>query len=52
MYLHYAAVIGDYARVAEHWIMEEEWLKAIDVLNRQVRNYLCARSTLANHPLA
>ena len=37
MYLHYATVIGDYARVVEHWVMEEEWLKAIDTLNRQVR---------------
>ncbi|EKM61206.1 uncharacterized protein PHACADRAFT_247665 [Phanerochaete carnosa HHB-10118-sp] len=34
-YLHYATVIGDYTRVIEHWIMEEEWLKAIDALNRQ-----------------
>jgi vacuolar protein sorting-associated protein 18 len=39
MYLHYATVIGDYARVIEHWVMEEEWLKAIDVLNRQVGNH-------------
>ena len=23
-------------RVVEHWIMAEEWTKAIDVLNRQV----------------
>jgi vacuolar protein sorting-associated protein 18 len=37
MYLHYATVIGDFERVIEHWIMEEEWIKAIDVLNRQVR---------------
>ena len=36
MYLHYAAVIGDYARVVEHWVMEEDWLKAIDTLSRQV----------------
>uniref|UniRef100_A0A0W0FGN9 Uncharacterized protein n=1 Tax=Moniliophthora roreri TaxID=221103 RepID=A0A0W0FGN9_MONRR len=35
MYLHYATVIGDFERVIEHWIMEEEWTKAIDVLNRQ-----------------
>ena len=37
MYLHYATVIGDSERVVEHWIMEEEWSKAIDALNRQVR---------------
>ncbi|KAI0348420.1 hypothetical protein BDW22DRAFT_1366129 [Trametopsis cervina] len=37
MYLHYATIIGDFERVIEHWIMEEEWAKAIDVLNRQGR---------------
>lgn len=37
MYLHYATVIGDSERVIEHWVMEEEWSKAIDTLNRQVR---------------
>ena len=36
MYLHYATVVGDFERVVEHWIMEEEWTKAIDVINRQV----------------
>ncbi len=36
MYLHYASVIGDHERVIEHWVMEEEWTKAIDTLNRQV----------------
>lgn len=36
MYLHYATVIGDYERVVEHWVMEEEWTKVIDVINRQV----------------
>lgn len=36
MYLHFATVIGDNERVAEHWVLEEEWLKAIAVLNRQV----------------
>ncbi|KAI0660391.1 Pep3/Vps18/deep orange family-domain-containing protein [Cubamyces menziesii] len=35
MYLHYATVIGDFERVVEHWVMEEEWTKAIDVINRQ-----------------
>ena len=37
MYLHYATVVGDFERVVEHWVMEEEWTKAIDVINRQVR---------------
>ncbi|KAH9947912.1 Pep3/Vps18/deep orange family-domain-containing protein [Amylocystis lapponica] len=35
MYLHYATVIGDLERVVEHWVMEEEWTKAIEVINRQ-----------------
>ncbi|KAG6329130.1 hypothetical protein ID866_9959, partial [Astraeus odoratus] len=35
MFLFYAAVVGDYERVIQHWILEEEWLKAIDALNRQ-----------------
>ncbi|KAF5374819.1 hypothetical protein D9758_000409 [Tetrapyrgos nigripes] len=35
MYLHFATAVGDHERVIEHWIMEEEWVKAIDVLNRQ-----------------
>lgn len=36
MYLFYAMTIGDYQRVVEHWILEEEWLKAIEVISRQV----------------
>ncbi|KAL0951371.1 hypothetical protein HGRIS_008072 [Hohenbuehelia grisea] len=35
MYLYYATVVGDYERVIEHWVLEEEWTKAIDVINRQ-----------------
>ncbi|KAJ6574972.1 Pep3/Vps18/deep orange family-domain-containing protein [Mycena capillaripes] len=35
MYLHFATVIGDFQRVIEHWVLEEEWTKAIDVINRQ-----------------
>lgn len=47
MYLHYASVVGDVDRVIDHWVLEEEWGKAIDVINRQVRvfplivSYLC-----------
>jgi hypothetical protein len=37
MYLYYANLIGDYQRVVEHWILDEEWLKAIEVISRQVR---------------
>ncbi|KAH7912578.1 Pep3/Vps18/deep orange family-domain-containing protein [Hygrophoropsis aurantiaca] len=35
MYIFYATVIGDFERVIRHWILEEEWSKAIDVINRQ-----------------
>ncbi|PBL01206.1 hypothetical protein ARMGADRAFT_1007238 [Armillaria gallica] len=35
MYLHYATVIGDFDRVIEHWVLEEEWAKALDIINRQ-----------------
>ena len=37
VFLHYATAIGDFERVVEHYVMNEEWLKAVDVLNRQVR---------------
>lgn len=36
MYLFFATTVGDYDRVIEHWILEEEWLKAIDLISRQV----------------
>lgn len=36
MLLFYATVVGDYERVIQHWVLEEDWLKAIDTLNRQV----------------
>jgi hypothetical protein len=36
MYLFFATVIGDFERVVEHWILEEEWVKAIDVISGQV----------------
>ncbi|KZW02563.1 hypothetical protein EXIGLDRAFT_665057 [Exidia glandulosa HHB12029] len=32
MYLHFATVVGDYAKVVEHWVMEGDWLKALEVL--------------------
>ncbi|OBZ78740.1 Vacuolar protein sorting-associated protein 18 [Grifola frondosa] len=35
MYLHYATVVGDFERVVDHWVMEEEWTKAIDAINHQ-----------------
>jgi hypothetical protein len=36
LYVHFATVSKDYGKVAEHYILEEQWLKAVDVLNRQV----------------
>lgn len=36
MLLFYATIVGDYERVIQHWILEEDWLQAIDTLNRQV----------------
>lgn len=36
LYLFYANLNRDHGKVMEHWITEEKWLRAIDVLNRQV----------------
>jgi len=44
MYLHYASSIGDYERVVEHWILEEEWVKALDVISRQVNHHSISSS--------
>ncbi|TCD69964.1 hypothetical protein EIP91_005553 [Steccherinum ochraceum] len=35
IYLHFATAIEDFERVTEHYIMEEQWSKAIDTLNSQ-----------------
>ena len=35
MYLFYATLICHLERVVEHWILEEDWVKAIDAINRQ-----------------
>ncbi|KAI0051712.1 hypothetical protein FA95DRAFT_1675740 [Auriscalpium vulgare] len=35
MYLHYAALVGDHERVVDHWILEEKWLTAIEIISRQ-----------------
>ncbi|WOO79548.1 Vacuolar protein sorting-associated protein 18 [Vanrija pseudolonga] len=35
LYLFYAELNKDHDKVVEHWIAEEEWTKAIDVLSRQ-----------------
>jgi hypothetical protein len=36
VFLHYATVVGDFQRVVDHWILEEEWEKALEVINGQV----------------
>ncbi|KAF9455054.1 hypothetical protein P691DRAFT_691384 [Macrolepiota fuliginosa MF-IS2] len=35
MYLFFASTVGDYARVVEHWVLEEQWPKAIEVISSQ-----------------
>lgn len=40
MYMHYATVVGDHERVVEHWVLEENWTKAIETLARQVATCL------------
>jgi hypothetical protein len=37
VYLFFAGLLEDDSIVIDHWITEENWLKAIDVLSRQVR---------------
>ena len=36
LYLFYAKLNRDHGKVVEHWVTEERWVKAIDVLNKQV----------------
>lgn len=35
MYLFFASTIGDHDRVVEHWVLEEQWTKAIEVISSQ-----------------
>ncbi|KAH9985393.1 Pep3/Vps18/deep orange family-domain-containing protein [Russula compacta] len=35
IYLFYATLISHFERVVEHWILEEDWVKAIDAISRQ-----------------
>ncbi|KAL7419717.1 tethering complex subunit [Cryptotrichosporon argae] len=35
LYLFYANLNKDHAKVVQHWIAEEQWRKAVDALNRQ-----------------
>lgn len=43
MYLHFASVVGDHAKVVEHWVMEGNWLKALEVLVGQAGNLFTAK---------
>ncbi|KAF9056509.1 DigA protein [Panaeolus papilionaceus] len=51
MYLFYAKIVGDCDRVIEHWVMEEQWLKAIEILSGQTNLELYYRfgSVLMRH---
>lgn len=51
VFLHYAMVIGDYQRVIEHWVLEEDWEKAIESLSRQVRHSIVFKSSADPHLL-
>ncbi|EJU01938.1 hypothetical protein DACRYDRAFT_94898 [Dacryopinax primogenitus] len=35
IFLHYASIVGDWERVLDHWVLEEDWEKALAVLSRQ-----------------
>lgn len=35
LYLYFADLNKDFGRIVEHWITEEQWAKAIEVLSRQ-----------------
>ncbi|KZT55917.1 hypothetical protein CALCODRAFT_497967 [Calocera cornea HHB12733] len=43
VFLHYAALVGDWERVLDHWVLEEEWEKALGVLSRQSKMELYYR---------
>lgn len=37
MTLYYASVVGDHERIITHWVLEENWSKALEALGKQVR---------------
>lgn len=43
VYLFFAGLLADDSIVIDHWITEENWLKAIDVLSRQVSRATTSR---------
>ncbi|CCO26653.1 Vacuolar protein sorting-associated protein 18 homolog [Rhizoctonia solani AG-1 IB] len=46
VFLNFAGVTGDFERIIEHWVSEEEWVKAIDVLHRQPCVHIYAKMGL------
>jgi hypothetical protein len=40
LYLFFAGLNRDHGKVVEHWVTEEQWLKAIDTLNGQVSHQI------------
>lgn len=46
MTLHFAAAVGDHDRIVTYWILEENWLKALDALNKQVRELSAPRKRI------
>ncbi|KAG2188073.1 hypothetical protein INT44_000824 [Umbelopsis vinacea] len=51
--LYYADLIGDYDRVISHWIIEENWAKALEVLGKQANSdvfYKYSPALMENSP--
>lgn len=36
MALYFASVTGQHQRIVTHWILEEQWMKALEALSKQV----------------
>jgi hypothetical protein len=49
VFLHYATITGDFQRVVEHYVMNEEWGKAVDQLSRQVLSIQRSNNSLPNN---
>lgn len=49
MFVFYATIAGDHERVIQHWILEEEWSKAITALSSQVRYDAFCSAHLDSH---
>jgi vacuolar protein sorting-associated protein 18 len=44
--LHFAAIIGDFELVIEHWISDEDWEKALNLISTQVVMQLRKKSRI------